>query len=53
VNGTLAELKQLHPPAKVEYVEKQPTLEDIYLAVVGARSNGSGDGADSTYGRDR
>jgi ABC-2 type transport system ATP-binding protein len=35
VNGTLAELKQLHPPAKVEYVEKQPTLEDIYLAIVG------------------
>jgi ABC-2 type transport system ATP-binding protein len=37
VNGTLAELKQLHPPAKVEYVEKQPTLEDIFLAVVGGR----------------
>jgi ABC-2 type transport system ATP-binding protein len=26
VNGTLAELRQLLPPAKVEYVEKQPTL---------------------------
>jgi ABC-2 type transport system ATP-binding protein len=37
VNGTLAELKQLHPPAKVEYIEKQPTLEDIFLAVVGGR----------------
>jgi ABC-2 type transport system ATP-binding protein len=35
-NGTLAELKQLLPPAKVEYVEKQPTLEDVFLAVVGA-----------------
>jgi ABC-2 type transport system ATP-binding protein len=34
-NGTLAELKQLLPPAKVEYVEKQPTLEDVFLAVVG------------------
>src|SRR6202162_5753782 len=33
-NGTLAELKQLFPPAKVEYVEKQPTLEDIFLAIV-------------------
>jgi ABC-2 type transport system ATP-binding protein len=33
--GTLAELKQLLPPAKVEYVEKQPTLEDVFLAVVG------------------
>jgi ABC-2 type transport system ATP-binding protein len=40
VNGSLAELRQLHPSAKVEYVEKQPTLEDIFLAVVG--SNGSG-----------
>jgi ABC-2 type transport system ATP-binding protein len=35
VNGTLAELKQLLPPAAVEYVEKQPTLEEIFLAVVG------------------
>jgi ABC-2 type transport system ATP-binding protein len=52
VNGTLAELKQLHPPAKVEYVEKQPTLEDIYLAIVGARSNDSSDGADGTNDTD-
>ena len=36
VNGTLAELKALLPPAKVEYVEKQPTLEDIFLATIGA-----------------
>ncbi|MFD5250423.1 ABC transporter ATP-binding protein [Amycolatopsis sp. NPDC058340] len=36
VNGTLAELKRLLPPAKVEYVEKQPSLEDVFLAVVGA-----------------
>jgi ABC-2 type transport system ATP-binding protein len=35
-DGTLAELKQLLPPAKVEYVEKQPTLEDVFLAIVGA-----------------
>jgi len=35
VNGTLSELKQLLPPAKVEYVEKQPTLEDIFLVIVG------------------
>jgi ABC-2 type transport system ATP-binding protein len=34
-NGTLAELKQLLPPAKVEYVEKQPTLEEVFLAIVG------------------
>jgi ABC-2 type transport system ATP-binding protein len=35
-NGTLAELRQLLPPAEIEYVEKQPTLEDVFLAVVGA-----------------
>jgi ABC-2 type transport system ATP-binding protein len=35
VNGTLGELKQLLPPATVEYVEKQPTLEDVFLAIVG------------------
>jgi ABC-2 type transport system ATP-binding protein len=34
-NGTLAELKQLLPPAKVEYVEKQPSLEEVFLAIVG------------------
>jgi ABC-2 type transport system ATP-binding protein len=34
-DGTLSELKRLLPPAKVEYVEKQPTLEDIFLAIVG------------------
>ena len=34
-NGTLEDLKKLFPPAKVEYVEKQPSLEDIFLAIVG------------------
>jgi len=34
-NGTLAELKQLLPPAKVEYIEKQPSLEDVFLALTG------------------
>jgi ABC-2 type transport system ATP-binding protein len=34
-NGTLAELKELLPPARIEYVEKQPTLEEVFLAVVG------------------
>jgi ABC-2 type transport system ATP-binding protein len=32
-NGTLADLTHLLPPAKVEYVAKQPTLEEIFLAV--------------------
>ncbi|KUP21765.1 MULTISPECIES: ABC transporter ATP-binding protein [Paenibacillus] len=33
--GTLAELKKRFPAAKVEYVEKQPTLEEIFLAITG------------------
>jgi ABC-2 type transport system ATP-binding protein len=33
-NGSLDELKRLLPPATVEYVEKQPTLEEIFLAVI-------------------
>ena len=33
--GTLAELKQVLPPATVEYVEKQPSLEDVFLSIVG------------------
>jgi ABC-2 type transport system ATP-binding protein len=45
-NGTLAELKRLLPAAKVEYVEKQPSLEDVFLALVG--DAGAGDeGAES------
>ena len=35
VSGTLAELRKLLPPAKVEYVERQPSLEEIFLATVG------------------
>lgn len=44
-NGTLAELKKLLPPAKVEYVEKQPTLEEIFFAIVG-RKGGKVNGND-------
>lgn len=36
-NGTLDELKKLFPPRKVEYVEKQPTLEEIFLAIIGKK----------------
>lgn len=36
-NGTLAELKKLFPPAKVEYIEKQPTLEEIFLTIIGKK----------------
>jgi len=38
-NGTLDELKKLFPPAKVEYVEKQPSLEEIFLAIIGKKEN--------------
>ena len=47
VNGTLADLRQLHPPAKVEYVEKQPTLEDIFLTLVGPGGQHGDEGTDS------
>lgn len=36
-NGTLEDLKKLFPPAKVEYVEKQLTLEEIFLAIIGKK----------------
>ena len=36
-SGTLMELKKLFPPAEVEYVEKQPTLEEIFLAIIGKK----------------
>jgi ABC-2 type transport system ATP-binding protein len=42
VSGTLAELRKLLPPAKVEYVERQPSLEEIFLAIVGSDKAGSG-----------
>jgi ABC-2 type transport system ATP-binding protein len=47
VNGTLDELKQLLPPAKVEYVEKQPTLEDVFFTIVGANGKDRTPGADT------
>ncbi len=34
VNGTLAELRALLPPAQVTYVEQQPSLEDVFLTLV-------------------
>lgn len=36
-NGTLTELKKRFPQTKVEYVEKQPSLEEIFLAIVGKK----------------
>ncbi len=36
-DGTLEELKKLFPPVQVEYVEKQPSLEEIFLTVIGGQ----------------
>jgi len=35
-NGTLDALKKRFPPAKKEYIEKQPTLEEIFLTIIGS-----------------
>lgn len=37
VNGTLAELKKLLPPTEKQYIEKQPSLEDVFFAVTGKK----------------
>ncbi|MCW2856003.1 MAG: export transporter ATP-binding protein [Marmoricola sp.] len=47
VDGTMAELRELLPPAEVVYVEKQPTLEDVFFAVIGNDTAGAGTGATS------
>ncbi len=52
-NGTLAELKQLLPPAKVEYVEKQPTLEEVFFAIVGDNGRTGSAVTDSNAGTDK
>ncbi|BCL79234.1 hypothetical protein ccbrp13_16990 [Ktedonobacteria bacterium brp13] len=36
-SGTLMELKKRFPPAQKEYVEKQQTLEEIFLAIIGKK----------------
>jgi ABC-2 type transport system ATP-binding protein len=42
VSGTLAELRKLLPPATVEYVERQPTLEEVFLAIIGSDKTAEG-----------
>ncbi|MBN3555815.1 ATP-binding cassette domain-containing protein [Fictibacillus nanhaiensis] len=37
--GTLQELKEMFPKAIVEYVEKQPSLEDIFLNIIGKKES--------------
>ncbi|MGB7962729.1 MAG: ATP-binding cassette domain-containing protein [Propionicimonas sp.] len=52
VNGTLTQLKALLSPAKIEYVEKQPTLEDVFLAIVGDHGKDGDVGAERRVGTD-
>jgi ABC-2 type transport system ATP-binding protein len=37
--GTLAELKAMLPPAEIEYVEKQPSLEQVFLTITAAKAS--------------
>jgi len=53
VNGTLAELKRLLPPATIEYVEKQPTLEDVFLSLVGGGNSLAAADAGATADKDK
>ncbi|MCO5970902.1 ABC transporter ATP-binding protein [Actinoallomurus soli] len=53
VDGTLDELRRLLPPAEVEYVEKQPTLEDVFFAVIGENGKHDEHGAAGESGEDR
>jgi len=36
-NNTLTELKKQFPPAQVEMVQKEPTLEEIFLHIIGEK----------------
>ena len=40
---SLEELERLLPPAEIEYVEKRPSLEEVFLAVVNGRGDERGD----------
>lgn len=42
VEGTLADLLALMPPAEVQYVEKQPSLEEIFLAITATSTDNEG-----------
>ena len=35
VSGSLEDLRKLLPPAKTELVQRQPTLEEVFLSIVG------------------
>jgi len=35
--GSVQELKKRFPPARTEFVEKQPSLEEVFLAIIGEK----------------
>ena len=49
-NDTLDELKKLLPPTEVQYALKQPTLEEIFFAVVGDTHDHAGHTGDDPRG---
>lgn len=53
VEGALAELRSLLPPAKIEYVQKQPTLEEVFLAIVGDGRHTDADRSTDTDAEER
>lgn len=42
-NGTLDELKKMFPPKKLEYIEKQSSLEEIFLSITKAKGENKND----------
>lgn len=42
VDGTLTELQQLLPAPKMEYVARKPSLEDIFLTLLGRQTDPTG-----------
>ncbi|MGN6325899.1 ABC transporter ATP-binding protein [Pseudolysinimonas sp.] len=51
VDGTLAELRALLPAATTEYVEKQPSLEEVFFALTGEKE--TEEHTDTTNGETR
>lgn len=42
VDGTLAELTAMLPPARVEHVERRPSLDEVFFALVGEQQEDPG-----------
>ncbi len=51
--GSFDELKQMFPKAKVEMVEKQPTLEEIFLAIVAKKGTDKAVSTDENLNKEK